>query len=80
MGRQALALTLVDDIGDDGVLVLSLDAHALPAVSQLLAVIVRVVPVGLREAVPPGEVVVAVAVGQVYLRSRQSPGRGAAGE
>lgn len=79
--RQALALTLVDDIGQQGVLVLGLDAHAPPAVSgQLLAVEVRVVGVGLREAVSPGEVVVAVAVGQVHLRRRQSPSSGAAGE
>lgn len=73
-GRRSMlkVLTLVDDLGDDGVLCRALDAHALPAVAQGFAVVVGAVPVVLPSTVvPPGEVVVAVAVAQIDLQRRE---------
>lgn len=72
-------LTLVDDLGDEGVLVLGLDAHALPAGPEVFAVVVGLIPVVLpAPVVAPGEVVVAVFGAQVQLRGevRGHGGRG----
>lgn len=70
-------LTLVDDLGDDFVLVLGLDAHALPARPEVLAVVVGLVPVVLPPpVVAPGEVVVAVGGAQVHLRDGGQGGAG----
>lgn len=70
-------LTLPNDAGDELVFLIALDADALPPVAEVSTVPVGYVPwVIFASVMAPGEVVVAAALGHIYLQVEGGKGGG----